>query len=88
MVKRRVTLNRPLVLPIACLLTVTWVPSLLQDPKTSNAGYDSVLKKVELNLTKYPFAVCNDGSPAAYYYEPALADIGNNKTWVIQLQVS
>mmetsp|Transcript_10204 Transcript_10204/g.21275 ORF Transcript_10204/g.21275 Transcript_10204/m.21275 type:complete len:562 (-) Transcript_10204:238-1923(-) len=58
----------------------------INDPRTSNSRYTTTLTKVELNLTKYPNAVCNDGSPGAYYFEAADPDGPHRATWVFMLQ--
>lgn len=42
--------------------------------------------RVTMNLASYPDAVCNDGSPAVFYFAPApVASINANK-WVVQLE--
>ena len=37
------------------------------------------------SLAAYPDAVCNDGTPAAYYYAPATS-VASNSTWIVYLQ--
>lgn len=32
-------------------------------------SYAAILNRTLLNTTKYPRAVCNDGSPAGYYFK-------------------
>lgn len=45
------------------------------------AGSDTTdLTKV--SLSTYPLAVCNDGTPAAYYYAPATI---STKIWLVYL---
>jgi hypothetical protein len=43
----------------------------VQDPTTTNQLYHRTLKKYVLDQTKYPEAVCNDGSSAAYFFDVA-----------------
>ena len=39
-----------------------------------------------MDLTQYPEAVCNDGSPAVFYFAPAPAGSVNRDKWVFQLE--
>jgi hypothetical protein len=44
------------------------------------------MKKIEVDLSKFPNAVCNDGSPAAYYYKPALSNVGHENIWNVHFE--
>uniref|UniRef100_A0A7S0MZ33 Pectin acetylesterase n=1 Tax=Pyramimonas obovata TaxID=1411642 RepID=A0A7S0MZ33_9CHLO len=56
------------------------------DLRTSNALYTRRLKKILLNTTKYPNAVCTDGTPAGYFFAPADPKVGHEHVWVMSLQ--
>mmetsp|Transcript_4843 Transcript_4843/g.8364 ORF Transcript_4843/g.8364 Transcript_4843/m.8364 type:complete len:648 (+) Transcript_4843:219-2162(+) len=58
---------------------------LNNDPTTTNQLYHRTLKKHVLDQTKYPEAVCNDGSPAAYFFDDA-SDLGHSTLWLLLLQ--
>lgn len=45
----------------------------------------SQLLRHDLDLTAFPDALCNDGSPAIFYYRPA-SDPADADKWIIQLQ--
>ena len=50
---------------------------------------DDVMEKVNLDLSRYPTAVCNDGSPGAYYITEAAPRKGHaaaRHVWLIFLQ--
>ena len=45
----------------------------------------TVLQRVLFDLEDYPFAVCNDGTPAGYYWRNSSREEGRN-LWIIYLQ--
>ena len=48
-------------------------------------GAGSDMKRFTVDTKRFPNAVCNDGSPAIFYYGPYSAEADRNK-WVIMLQ--
>ncbi len=55
----------------------------LVSPARTSAAI-TLLRKVVLALEKYPEAVCNDGSPAAYYHQGGFP---KSRDWIIHLEV-
>ncbi len=43
------------------------------------------LQRYDLDLTRFPLAVCNDGTPAVMYFRP-YSGAANRNRWLIQLQ--
>eukprot|EP00959_Pyramimonas_sp_CCMP1952_P393495 8244950-Pyramimonas_sp.AAC.1 len=41
----------------------------INDPTTTDALYKATLDRIDLDTTKYPKALCNDGSAGAYYFK-------------------
>lgn len=57
----------------------------INDPATTDSHYAVTLDRIDLDLDKYPNAVCNDGSASAYYFHPAIPE-GANSTWIVMLE--
>eukprot|EP00242_Pyramimonas_sp_CCMP2087_P011700 CAMPEP_0198197510 /NCGR_PEP_ID=MMETSP1445-20131203/1105_1 /TAXON_ID=36898 /ORGANISM="Pyramimonas sp., Strain CCMP2087" /LENGTH=580 /DNA_ID=CAMNT_0043866819 /DNA_START=219 /DNA_END=1961 /DNA_ORIENTATION=+ len=62
------------------------LPCYTKDPAITSALYTTTMKKIEVDLSKFPNAVCNDGSPAAYYYKPALSNVGHENIWNVHFE--
>jgi hypothetical protein len=59
----------------------------INNPVTSDALYETTLDRIDLDIEKYPTALCNDGSPGAYYFKAA-PEGGQESTWIIMLEGS
>lgn len=84
---------RTTVLAIAALLAVELsaaptLPDVLSCGRVGSAGglgAGTELTRHTINTGRFPAAVCNDGTPAVFYYGPATKDADRNK-WLIFLQ--
>ena len=56
-----------------------------REGKAGNLGPGTELQRYTFDAAEYPLALCNDGSPAIFYYRP-FQGAANRDRWVIQLQ--
>ncbi len=62
---------------------------LSDNPRLFNAAIhppEVQMFRVTMDLNAYPNAVCNDGSPAVFYFAPAPINSMNADKWVVQLE--
>uniref|UniRef100_A0A7S0MSG2 Pectin acetylesterase n=1 Tax=Pyramimonas obovata TaxID=1411642 RepID=A0A7S0MSG2_9CHLO len=62
------------------------LPCYIKDPNITSATYTSRLLRVNLSMSRYPKAVCNDGSAGTYYIKRAIPNLGRDHIWNIHFQ--
>eukprot|EP00959_Pyramimonas_sp_CCMP1952_P354908 7434422-Pyramimonas_sp.AAC.3 len=58
----------------------------LVDPNITSATYTAGLDRIDLDIAKYPKAVCNDGSTGTYYYKRAIPNFGRDHIFNVHFQ--
>jgi Pectinacetylesterase len=73
---------------LAVAMAVPTIDQALDCGRPSTAGLlarAQELQRVDLDVTAFPGARCNDGTPATFYFRPGTTVAGRER-WVIQLQ--